>query len=109
MIQGIRLQVRGSELAVRLDERIRWHRARNDSLIAEMKKLAAIERDGDSELATLIRCVQSPRATLEKRLREHRERASFLAFLRDHIEKNATYRLDAVDLRMTEILPERTW
>ena len=109
MIQGIRLQVRGSELAVRLDERIRWHRARNDSLIAEMKKLADIERDGGSELATLIRCNESPRATLEKRLREHQERASFLAFLRDHIEKNATYRLDAVDLRMTEILPERTW
>lgn|SRR5689334_16291749 len=108
VIHGIRVQVRGSELAVRLNERIRWHHGRNDALIGDMKKLADLERDGRSELATVMGRYESPRAMLEEKLREHQDRAAFLTFLRDHIEKDAVYRLDSIDLRMTEILPERT-
>jgi hypothetical protein len=109
VIQGIRLQVTGSELAMRLEQRIRWHRDRNDALNGQMKKFAEIERDAANELANGIGRYESPRIVLEKKVREHQERASFLMFLRDHIVKDATYRLDSIDLRMTEILPERSW
>ena len=109
VIHGIRLEVTGSELAVRLEQRIRWHRDRNDALIGQMKKLAEVERDAANELANTIGRYESPRLVLEKRVREHQERASFLAFLRDHIVRDATYRLDSIDLRMTEILPDRSW
>ena len=109
VIHGIRLEVTGSELAVRLEQRIRWHRDRNDALIGQMKKLAEVERDAANELATTPDRYESPRIVLEKKVREHQERASFLSFLRDHIVKDATYRLDSIDLRMTEILPDRTW
>lgn len=50
-----------------------------------------------------------PRATLERKLREHQERAQFLTFLRDHISAAEVYRLDAMDLRMVDILPEKPW
>jgi len=109
VIHGIRLEVTGSELAVRLEQRIRWHRDRNDALIGQMKKLAEVERDAANELANTIGRYESPRLVLEKRVREHQEGASFLAFLRDHIVRDATYRLDSIDLRMTEILPDRSW
>lgn len=109
VIHGIRLQVTGGELAVRLEQRIRWHRDRNDALIGQMKKLAEVEHETANELANTLGRYESPRIALEKRVREHQERASFLSFLRDHIVKDATYRLDAIDLRMTEILPERSW
>jgi len=109
VIHGIRLEVTGSELAVRLEQRIRWHRDRNDALIGQMKKLAEVERDAANELANTIGRYESPRLVVEKRVREHQERASFLAFLRDHIVRDATYRLDSIDLRMTEILPDRSW
>ena len=109
VIHGIRLEVTGSELAVRLEQRIRWHRDRNDALIGQMKKLAEVERDAANEPANTIGRYESPRLVLEKRVREHQERASFLAFLRDHIVRDATYRLDSIDLRMTEILPDRSW
>jgi len=109
VIHGIRLQVTGSELAVRLEQRIRWHRDRNDALIGQMKKLAEVERDAANELANTLGRYESPRIVLEKKVREHQERASFLSFLRDHIAKDATYRLDSIDLRMTEILPEDSW
>jgi hypothetical protein len=108
-VQGLKLQVRGRELAVRIGERIRWHRARGDALIAQMKKLGEIERDAADELENVIGQYESPRIILDKKLREHQERASFLTFLRDHIAADDTYRLDSTDLRMTEILPDKPW
>jgi len=109
VVQGLKLQVRGRELAVRIGERIRWHRARGDALIAQMKKLGEIERDAADELENVIGQYESPRIILDKKLREHQERASFLTFLRDHIAADDTYRLDSTDLRMTEILPDKPW
>jgi hypothetical protein len=109
IVQGIRLNVTGRELAVRLGERIRWHRERGDALIEQMKRLPDLERDGVHDLATVLGHYDSPRHFLERKLREHQERASFLAFLRDHIAQEVTYRLDSGDLRITEILPDRPW
>jgi hypothetical protein len=109
VVQGIRLQVTGRELAVRLGERIRWHRERGDALIEQMKKLTEVERGAADELANILGRYESPRVILEKKLREHHERASFLTFLRDHVSAEVMYRLDSTDLRMTEILPDRPW
>lgn len=109
IVQGIRLQVTGRELAVRLGERIRWHRERGDALIDQLKKLTDLEREAADTFTQLLGRYDSPRAALQKKLHEHQERASFLTFLRDHVSPEELYRLDSSDLRMTEILPERTW
>ena len=109
VVQGIRLQVTGRELAVRLGERIRWHRERGDALIDQIKKLVDLERGATDTLAQVLGRLDSPRAALEKKLHEHQERASFLTFLRDHVSPEEIYQLDSSDLRITEILPERTW
>ena len=42
---------------------------------------------------------------MEKRLREHQDRAVFLAFVRDHISQDAVFRLDSTDLKMIDMLP----
>jgi hypothetical protein len=104
-IAGIRLTVNGRELAVRIAERIRWHRERGDILIQQMKKLTEVERSAADDLAYMLGRYESPRAVLEKRLREHEERATFLAFVRDHLVQDAVYRLDSSDLKMIDVLP----
>ena len=104
-IAGIRLTVNGRELAVRIGERIRWHRERGDILIQQMKKLTEVERSAADDLAYMLGRYESPRALLEKRLREHEERATFLAFVRDHLAVDAVYRLDSSDLKMIDVLP----
>lgn len=109
IVQGLRLHVSGKELAVRLGERIRWHRQRGDLLIEQMQKLTEVERDATDELAKALTGYASPRSVIEKQLREHQERAAFLAFVRDHLSPEDVYRLDSSDLKMTEILPERPW
>lgn len=109
IIRGIMLTVTGRELCVRLTERIRWHRQRGDNLIEQIIKLGEFERGASDVLGTAYGRYESPRASLEKRLREHQERATFLKFIHDHLTSNALYRLDTTDLRMTEILPDRPW
>jgi hypothetical protein len=42
---------------------------------------------------------------MEKRLREHQDKATFLAFVRDHIAADAVFQLDSNDLRMIDVLP----
>lgn len=108
-IRGIQLNVPGRELAVRLSDRIRFHRERADTLIAQMTKIAQAEHEAAEDLVGVLGRYESPRATLEKRVREHQERASFLTFVRDHVDPDALYRLDSADLKMTEILPDRPW
>ena len=105
LIEGISLTVNGRELAVRIAERIRWHRDRGDALIQQMKKLIEVERSAADDLAYMLGRYESPRAILEKRLREHEERATFLAFVRDHISVEAVYRLGASDLKLIDVLP----
>ena len=108
-IRGIQLNVPGRELIVRLADRIRWHRERADALIAQMTKLAQVEHEAADDLVGVLGRYDSPRAALEKRVREHQERATFLTFVRDHVNPEDLYRLDSTDLRMTEILPDTPW
>jgi hypothetical protein len=105
IISGIKVTVNGRELAVRLGERIRWHRERGDTLIRQMTKLAEIERNAVDDLVTILGRYKSPRALMEKRLREHQDKATFLAFVRDHIAADAVFQLDSNDLRMIDVLP----
>ena len=105
VINGIKLTVNGRELAVRVGERIRWHRERGDILIEQMKKLAEVELSAAEDLANILGRYESPRAIMEKRLREHQDRAVFLAFIRDHIAPDAVFRLDSTDLKMIDVLP----
>jgi hypothetical protein len=107
VINGISVTVNGRELAVRVGERIRWHRERGDALIAQMKKLTEVERSAAEDLAMMLGGrYESPRGALERRLREHQDRATFLAFIRDHIAPDAVYRLNSADLKMIDVLPE---
>jgi len=105
IIDGIKLTVNGRELAVRIGERIRWHRERGDTLIQQMTKLAEVERSAAEDLATALGRFESPRGIMEHRLREHQDKATFLAFVRDHIATDAVFRLDSNDLKLIDVLP----
>jgi hypothetical protein len=104
-LQGLTLKVAGRELAVRLGERVRWHRQRADVLIEGLTKLGEVERATRDDLDPVLGRLESPRGSMEKALREHQARATYLAFVRDHLTADAVYRLDAADLRMIDLVP----
>lgn len=104
-IQGLALRVNGRELAVRLGERVRWHRERADVLIEQLARLGEVERAARDDLDAVLGRFDTPRGTMEKALRDHQARATYLAFVRDHLSADAVYRLDSADLRMIDLVP----
>jgi hypothetical protein len=108
MIEGLLLDVPAEELMERLDGRIAHHRSRVASYEAQLGKLAEVQTDADDE-DDPVRALRSgsPRESLERKLREHRDQAAFLMFLREHLVPKEMYRLEESDLRTLEIVPGR--
>lgn len=100
VVRGLIVEVRGRDLAVRLGERVRWHRERGDVLLAQLARLADVERAAADDLVDALGRYESVRNLLERRFQEHQGRAAFLAFIRDHLSPDVVYHLDANDLRM---------
>jgi hypothetical protein len=97
--------VRGKDLAARLSARIDWHRQRENAVRAQLQQLS--ESDGRTpSMAHSQR--DALRMGLERKLGDHQQRAEFLAFLRDHLSPTRIYRLDSMDFRMIEIMPDST-
>jgi hypothetical protein len=108
MIQGIQLDVTAAELIERLGDRIAHHRSRAAACEAQLETLAGVETETYSADESIARIrFGSPREGLRERLREHRARAAFLTFLRDHLVPNETYRLTERDLRTIDVIPGR--
>lgn len=111
MIEGLRLDITGGELQSRLDERIDSYRTRTDSLVSQLDRLAGQpgldDTRDDDEPAFLCRTETPVRAT-QRRLERLQNRLLVLTFLREHLVRDETYRLDTDDLVVLELIPERT-
>ncbi len=107
MIEGLQLDVPASELIDWIGGRIAHHQARATAHEAQLGKLAEVPASNDDDLDVPVRRYRddSPREALERKLRAHRDRATYLGFLRDHIVTQETYRLDEADLQALEIAP----
>jgi hypothetical protein len=109
MIEGLKLDVSGQELVERLARLIAWHESRVSGCNDRLQRLGEIEKaiqdidrhldaiGWDSGYGGLIEA-------LERKRTEHRERASLLEFLRDHLVAGEVYRLDVRDLQRAGLL-----
>ncbi len=109
MIEGLKVDVRAGEIVDRLDERIRYHRARVECSEQQLAKTAAMGDEPDEEDGAMPfpGAVPSPRFRIEHRLRGHQERIAALTFLREHVVEDEVYRLSEEDLTALEILSIR--
>lgn len=97
---GVAFEVAGNELVSRVTQRIAWHERHATQVDAELKAMVdGPEPGGEFRTDTM-------RRDLGKRLREHEQRASFLSFARDHLVRNALYRLTPSDLKVLDIMPD---
>ena len=109
MIEGLKLDVKAEELIQRPEERIAHHRSKAESYGLQLEKLGEIQPivEEEEDVLSLTRGRESPRITLERKVKEHSDRAAILKFLRDHVVPGEVYRLSEHDLRLAEILPDR--
>jgi hypothetical protein len=83
----------------RLDARARFHRHEVKRKGAELKKLVAARKKDDSEPTWR-------EGSLQTQIREHDERSDFLAFVRDYLVRDVTYRLSRTELRLLDLTPQ---
>jgi hypothetical protein len=111
MIEGLRLDITGAELQTRLDERIEHYRARTTTLASQLDRLAQPDleetRDDDEPPYPYHRH-DSPLRSTQRRIERVQARLTMLTFLREHLVREEVYRVDADDLTILEILPERS-
>jgi hypothetical protein len=105
IIHGIRLDVRGTDLATRITARIEWHHHREAAVRSQLQQLGEPDR-GEREPSIAISQRDSLRIGLERRLADHQQRAEFLTFVREHLSPRQVYRLNSLDFRMIEIMPD---
>lgn len=110
MIEGLKLDVSAEELAQRLSGLIAWHESRASGCDDRLQRLGEIKNevqniDGDLDDLGWDRGFDRLRDALERKRTHHRDRASVLEFLRDHLVAGEVYRLDVEDLRLTGLIP----
>jgi hypothetical protein len=95
MIDGLKVLMSSEELAQRLAERILWHQQTAKEYEEELRNPGT---DAEREA--------TPEHVLEHEMREHQEQAATLTLLRDHLVPNEIYRLNEMDLRFADLVPE---
>jgi hypothetical protein len=117
MIQGISIDVKGAELAERIDARAAHHEERASACDAQLRELrtnaqgpARQQKKPAKQGGPVIRGAIEPfsEETLERKRRQHRERAQALMFLGQHIVRDEIYRVTEMDLRAADLLPDRS-
>ena len=112
VIEGLRLDITGTELQARLDERIAIHRGREGLLIAQLDRLehqpGVDETQDDDDSGPFLCRSDSPVRATHRRLERLQARLGMLVFLREHLHPGETYRLDTDDLAVIELIPERS-
>jgi hypothetical protein len=110
MIQGIAIDVKGTELVERVNARAAHHEERARACDAQLHQLrtgvAASIEPGESAIRGAI--APFSEETLERKTRQHRERAQALVFLGQHIVPDEIYRVTETDLRAADLLPDRS-
>ena len=96
MIDGLKLTFPGNELRKVLGERIAEHRRCAERWRRE------VSRTKEDENAPLL-----PDYMCEHEEQKHLWRAEVLAFIRDHIQVQETYRVGASDLEFGEVFPPK--
>jgi hypothetical protein len=96
---GPTIDVIGKDLAKRLDLRVRWHDKRAENARTEFRQLVAAAKAAERPTDWQARDCQ-------RHLREHEEKSQFLAFVRDYLVVDVTYRLTKSELRLLDLVPE---
>jgi len=109
MIHGIIMDVKGEELIERISVRASHHKKRAKECGVQLRKLGGIGRTRAKNLDSAVLGAMEPdRQTLQRKARQHQERADALIFLGKHIVRDEVYRVTESDLRVADLLPDRT-
>ena len=109
MTHGIIMDLKGEELIERINVRASHHQKRAKECGAQLRGLRGRGRTPARNRGSAVPEAMEPdRQTLQRKARQHQERAEALIFLGKHIVRDEVYRVTETDLRAADLLPDRT-
>ena len=109
MIHGIIMDVQGEELIDRIRVRASHHQERAKECSAQLRSLRGLRRTSSRNPESAGHGAKEPDVQrLERKARQHHERAEALIFLEKHIVRDEVYRVTEMDLRAADLLPDRS-
>lgn len=96
MIEGLKITIKGIELKEYLLERVEYH---NQKLERYREKIEGLEELQEQDAHTSVDPVRDLRNHMEK----HHSKATYFAFLAEHLNVQETYLLAESDMRRIEI------
>lgn len=107
MIQGLHFDVGSDELSAVLQTRIDQCEKKVVMFEAQAKKQAELTKELGSEDAEMPKFSGDQATNLQAKADEYKQKKKEYEFLRDHIIKGETYRLDRSDLNYLGIVKSR--
>lgn len=99
MIEGLQIDIKGSELKTMLENRLKYHKDKAKALLGNLEKLTDIEKTMDAEAEAIGKFSNaSPRSSLESTIKKHKDQSIYYKFMVDHVVVDETYRLSETDL-----------
>lgn len=100
LIEGLKVEVSGHELADWLRERVIAHR---DKATEYRRQLDVLGQSNVGQFSG------DPRTGLQQKVDEHARKADHFSFMADHLKTTALYRLTERDLIFVEIINDGRW
>lgn len=96
MIEGIRIDVPAEELKEHILDRAKDH---TDKAISYQRKVKVLEEADLARTHTSL----DPIGDLDRKVKEHQDKAAYFLFMAEHLVMDETYRLDQSELARLEI------
>jgi hypothetical protein len=106
MIEGVKMDINGSELKQRLAARIDYHRQRAEFFKKEAARVVETAGAGDDPIPNPVsnKTVNSVREDYSKQALRHRQRGGQFTFIMEHLSDKEVYRLTEADLFRLELV-----
>lgn len=109
LIQGLHVDVPGSEMKTLFEGRLRYHSDKAEKLQAQLVKFTEIDQAlaDDAHGIGKISSGGGAVGNLESSIKKHRDQTVYYSFMVDHVVVGATYRLSNGELLSLGIQAER--
>jgi hypothetical protein len=106
LIQGLHIDVPGSEMKTLFEGRLKYHQEKADALGRQIEQFRKLDKALAEEADNIGKVSNSsPAQSLEQSAKKHRDQTVYYRFMVDHVVMGATYRLSQSELQTLGIMP----
>jgi hypothetical protein len=108
LIQGLHIDVPGTEMKTLFEGRLRYHQEKVEKLQLQLASFKKLDKELADEAASIGKISNSsPAASIEQVIKKHADQVVYYSFMVAHVVIGATYRLNQGELFVLGIQADR--